>query len=467
MKSYVLVGVGGRSVMFTDALSGEFKDSTKLLALCDNNKGRMELRKKELSEVYPNLKCYPTEDFEKMIKDNKPDGVIVCTKDSAHDVYICKALELGCDVITEKPMTTDEKKCQRIIDTVRKTGKNVRVTFNYRYSPPRTQIKKLLLSGVIGKVLSVEFQWLLDTNHGADYYRRWHRNKDNSGGLMVHKATHHFDLVNWWISSWPESVFAKGGRVFYNEKQAKRYGLEKHGTRCKICPVSNKCNFFLDIAAYDAMKDLYLDQEKHDGYERDRCVFSEDINIEDTMNVVVRYNNGVFLSYSLNSFTPWEGYHVSINGTKGRLEQHCHESSYISGDGTVQGAFQSEGTSIRIYPHFGTPYEVEVEEGHGGHGGGDAVMLNDIFGKPIPDPYKRNADFAQGAYSILTGIAANKSIATKHDILISDMVSDLPEPKFIPMPGDDEHIPFAKDVKRMSGGVVSEANIPMKVSAPQ
>ena len=102
------------------------------------------------------------QDFENMVKENRPDAVIVCTKDCMHDVYICKALEMGCDVITEKPMTTDEKKCQRIIDTVKKTGKKVRVTFNYRYSPPRTQIKKMLLDGIIGKVLSVEFQWLLD-----------------------------------------------------------------------------------------------------------------------------------------------------------------------------------------------------------------------------------------------------------------------------------------------------------------
>ncbi|NIA31507.1 MAG: Gfo/Idh/MocA family oxidoreductase [Actinobacteria bacterium] len=467
MKSYVLVGVGGRSVMFTDALSGEFKDSAKLLALCDNNKGRMELRKKELAKVYPDLKCYAAQDFDKMVKENKPDSVIVCTRDSFHDEYICRALELGCDVITEKPMTIDEKKCQRIVDTVKKTGKKVRVTFNYRYSPPRTQIKKLLLSGVIGKVLSVEFQWLLDTSHGADYYRRWHRNKKNSGGLMVHKATHHFDLVNWWISSYPESVFAKGDRVFYNEKQARRYGLEKHGERCYDCQVSGKCNFFLDMEQYDAMKELYLDNEKYDGYERDLCVFSDQIDIEDTMNVVVRYNNGVYLSYSLNSFTPWEGYHVSFNGTKGRLEQHCHESSYISGDGKVQGGFQSESTSIRIYPHFRAPYEVEVEEGRGGHGGGDAVMLNDIFGKPVADPLKRDADYVQGAYSILTGIAANKSMATGKNIVVSELMSGLPEPKFVPMLGEDERIAFVKDAKRMSGGVVAEANIPMKISAPQ
>jgi predicted dehydrogenase len=467
VKNYVLVGTGGRSAMFTDALSKEFKDHATLLAICDRNKGRLELYQKKLAEVYLDLKCYAAKDFEKMVTENKPDTVIVCTQDSFHDEYICRAMELGCDVITEKPMTTDEKKCQRIVDTVKKTGKNVRVTFNYRYSPPRTQIKEILLSGVIGKVLSVEFQWLLDTNHGADYYRRWHRNKSNSGGLMVHKATHHFDLINWWISSYPESVFAKGDRLFYNEKQAKRYGLENHAERCRDCQVSDKCNYFLDMSQFDAMKELYLDNEEHDGYLRDQCVFSEQIDIEDTMNIVVRYKNNVHLSYSLNSFTPWEGYHVSFNGTKGRLEQDCYESSYISGDGQVQGGFQNKETSIRVYPHFQSPYEVEVHEGQGGHGGGDILMLRDLFGQPVADPLKRSADYVEGAYSILTGIAANKSLATGKDIVVSELVSSIPEPKFVAMPGDDEHIAFVKDVKRMAGGETTEANVPMKLSAPQ
>jgi predicted dehydrogenase len=467
LKTYVLIGVGARSMMFTDALSHKFKDKGKLLAICDNNQGRNELRKNQLADVYPDLKCYLAEDFDDMIRENKPDTVIVCTRDDAHDEYICRAMELGCDVITEKPMTTDEKKCQRIVDMVKRTGKNVRVAFNYRYSPPRTQIKKLLLSGIIGKVLSVDFQWLLDTTHGADYFRRWHRNRANSGGLMVHKATHHFDLINWWISSWPESVFAKGSRVFYNEKQAKRYGLENHGQRCHDCPVNDKCNFFLDMEQFKEMKELYLDNEKYDGYQRDRCVFSNQIDIEDTIKVVVCYNNNVDLSYSLNSFTPWEGYCVALNGTKGRLEQYCNESSYRSGDGTVQGAFKSEDASIRVYQHFKTPYEVKVDEGYGDHGGGDAEMLNDIFGEPVVDPYKRNADYVQGAYSILTGIAANISMTTGKDVKVSNLVSGIPEPEYTPIPGEDEHISYVKDVKHMSGGVIAEANIPKKSSVPQ
>ena len=52
------------------------------------------------------------------------------------------------------------------------------------------------MDGLVGRPLLVDFSWVLDTSHGADYFRRWHREKQNSGGLLVHKSTHHFDLVN-------------------------------------------------------------------------------------------------------------------------------------------------------------------------------------------------------------------------------------------------------------------------------
>jgi predicted dehydrogenase len=368
--------------------------------------------------------------------------VIVTTKDSFHDVYMVRAMELGCDVITEKPMTTDAQKCQRIIDTQRATGRRCRVTFNYRYSPPRTQMKALLMSGVIGEVLSLDFHWMLDIRHGADYFRRWHRNKENSGGLMVHKATHHFDLINWWLSSVPETVFAQGQRRFYTPKTAERYGLTHRTERCHTCPETG-CRFRLDMAANEGLKRLYLDNEVYDGYFRDRCVFSELIDIEDTMALVVGYANGAKMSYSLNAFAPWEGYTVAINGTKGRIEHKTVETSYINADGTVPGQTLERGTYIHVIPHFGPSYDVDVWTSRGGHGGGDIRILEDLFGEAPPeDPYLTAADQRAGAYSILTGVAANASMRTGQLIRIDDLVHDIGMPDYAPMPTGDEPLSF-------------------------
>lgn len=438
---YAQVGLGDRSILFTWAITQQYPENSELVAICDSNPGRIELRKMMARANDSNPACFPTDDFDKMIKDTKPGVVVVTTIDSTHHHYICRAMELGCDVITEKPMTIDAEKCQMIIDTQKRTGKEIRVTFNYRYAPFRTQVKKLLKSGVIGDIKSVDFQWLLDTQHGADYFRRWHRYKKNSGGLLVHKATHHFDLVNWWLSTVPEMVFATGSRKFYTPETAERYGLTRRSNRCLDCLEATRCLFFMDLKADGIRNLLYLENEKYDGYFRDRCVFDDDIDIEDNVQAIVVYANGITLSYSLQAFMPWEGYIINFNGSKGRLEHICQETSYTSGDGSTPGELIPEGTRIKIHPHFQVAYEVEIDQGGGSHGGADPILMGDIFGIKRPaDPYLRIADQRAGAWSILTGIAANQSIENRKPVYIKRLVRGLERPDYTEMPSPMEPI---------------------------
>jgi predicted dehydrogenase len=441
-RKYVIVGVGSRSRMYLTAITKTFAANNELVAICDTNPGRMDTA---LRFIAPNKvkapKKYLAADFDKMIKATKPDCVIVTTPDSFHDDYIVRALDAGCDCITEKPLTTTPEKAQRIVDACRRSNKHVRVLFNYRYSPPRSQIKDMLMNGAIGDVMSVDFHWLLNTLHGADYFRRWHSQKDISGGLMVHKSTHHFDLVNWWLGSDPEIVQAIGKREFYTPKMAQRMGLQSHHERCRTCPEKDLCTFYLDIGADKNFKELYLDNEQHDGYFRDRCVFRPDITIEDTMNVIVKYKTGATLSYSLNAFNSWEGYTIAFNGTKGRIEHEIIEGGAISAGAT---AYQADKDVIRtrLIPLRGKAQELEVWTGTGGHGGGDDVMLTEVFGSAEPDQYKRAADERSGLYSILVGAAANRSFVTGGSVKISELVSGLNSPVYTPMPTRDQPVPM-------------------------
>jgi predicted dehydrogenase len=444
-KRYALVGTGSRARMYQDAVLKTYAEHGEMVGYCDNNAGRLKLAQdRARQQTGKEIPSYDAKDFDRMVREQKPDVVIVTSKDSTHDKYIIRAMELGCDVMTEKPMTTDEKKCQAILKAQHRTGRKCVVAFNYRYSPHRTQVKDLLMSGTIGDVLSVDFHWLLDTVHGADYFRRWHANKANSGGLMVHKATHHFDLVNWWLSGVPVAVQANGKREFYTPQMAKRLGLQSHHERCHTCPEKTKCTFFLDLAGNANFRRMYLDQEKYDGYFRDRCVFRPDIDIEDTMNVSVKYDTGATLSYSLNAFNGWEGYHIAFNGTKGRLEHGMQEKVTVFGDGNTPGAVKPGGTFIRVYPMRAPAYEVTLwPEGDSGHGGGDQVMLDDLFlPEKKADKYRRAADQRGGAYSILTGIAANHSIRTGKTIEIADLVRQIGLPDYAAMPNHTDPVPM-------------------------
>ena len=439
-----IVGLGSRHELYQDGIEVTHAAHAQLVAVCDANPGRLEVaRQRSARNGAPVPPGFTAVDFERMLVETKPDTVIVTTSDASHHDYIVRAMEAGCDVITEKPMTTDAEKCRAILDARRRTGRRCRVTFNYRYSPPRSQVKDLLMSGEIGDVLSVDFHWLLNTHHGADYFRRWHSNKRNSGGLMVHKSTHHFDLVNWWLGAVPVTVMASGERAFYTPAMARRLGLGGPHERCATCPEKKRCSFALDLAASPTLKTLYLECEKHDGYYRDRCVFRGDIDIEDTMSAIVGYDNGVKLSYSLNAFNAWEGYTVAFNGTRGRLEHTIVESVYVNGTDTVQGGIAEGGVTIRIVPLRGAARDIQPWTAVGDHGGGDRLMLEDIFlPEPPADKYLRAADERAGAWSILVGIAANRSIATGSGVQITDLLSGVPRPDYAPMPSRETAVPM-------------------------
>lgn len=402
-KRYVLIGASGRALyMFAEPIIKTFSDCAEIVGVFDVNPLRSEALKK-----LAGLNCPSYTDCDKMLAKLKPDCGIVTTVDRFHHEYIVKCLDAGIDAITEKPMATDAEKCNAILEAEKRTGREVIVTFNYRFTPYTTAVKQALRDGVIGDVLNVDFEYLLDTKHGADYFRRWHRKKENSGGLLVHKSTHHFDLINWWIEEEPVEVMAFGARRFYGPTR------EKRGERCLTCQYKGECEFYYDILDSDFTKAMYLDCESSDGYYRDRCPFADEIDIEDTMSVNVRYSKGAMLSYSLIAHCPYEGFKASINGTKGRLEV----AEYHSGMRANEPCYYFD-----LYDRSGRKIAYSIPKSEGGHGGGDERLQRMILEGGLPDPLDHMAGSFDGAVSILIGIAANTSIKEGRNIRINDLV---------------------------------------------
>jgi predicted dehydrogenase len=362
-----------------------------------------------LGKEYLQVTCPLYLDFDQMLREAAPDVLIVTTMDSTHHEFIIKGLKAGMHVITEKPMTTDEVKVQAILDAEKVSGKQVLVTFNYRYSPHRQKLYELLQEGAIGKVTSVDFHWYLDTSHGADYFRRWHGIQAYSGSLLVHKATHHFDLLNWWLDSDPEEVFAYGSLEFYGKNGPFR------SKTCRGCPHASSCDFYWDITKNKYLHQLYVENEKYDGYHRDGCVFREEIDSYDKMAVQIRYKNKVQVSYSLTTYSPYEGYRIAFNGTEGRLEAWIKES---------QPWEEKKEDELVLVKNFGERTIIPIPHGAGGHGGGDTRLKNKIFLDPNQaDPWRQSAGSRDGAMSCLIGIAARNSIEQGKPIQIQDLTS--------------------------------------------
>lgn len=404
-----LVGTGIRGTnMWGRDLVRQYQDHVDIVGLCDINPGRLAFGKQYIGATCPTFT-----DFEQMVRETTPDTVIVTTVDNTHHEFIVKGMEMGCDVITEKPMTTDAEKCQAILDAQAETGKKITVTHNYRYSPHRLKMKQLLMEGRIGKLTSVDFHWYLDVYHGASYFRRWHGKEHFGGTLFVHKASHHFDLLNWWIDAEPEEVFAYGDLEYYGHNNAFRH------TNCRGCPYTQECQHYWDITGNDYLTKLYTNHEHHDGYLRDGCVWSEEIDIFDKMSASIRYMNGVQVSYSCTTYSPYEGYRIAFNGTKGRIEAWVKERQPWAAEPYEE---------IRVTDNFGYTQLIQIPHGSGGHGGGDTRLRDKIFVDPdMPDPYHQAADVRQGAMAVLIGFAARESVKTSQPVKIASLTSLEPQ----------------------------------------
>jgi predicted dehydrogenase len=402
-RRYAIVGTGVRGIgMWGTPIAQRYGDVLDFVGLCDVNPLRVEVAKRRIG-----VSCPTFTSLDEMLDTAKPTHLMVTTVDGFHSECIVKALQRGVNVMTEKPMVIDEKQCQAVLDAERAAGKPIVVTFNYRYAPKHQKIKEILMSGEIGKVTGVDFSWYLDTRHGADYFRRWHRLRERSGSLWVHKATHHFDLINWWLDADPMEVTAYGRLAFYGKNGAFR------AVNCRNCQYTKQCEYYWDLRADKNLYELYAECEKADGYHRDGCVFKEDINIFDTMNALVRYSNDVQMSYSVNTFMPIEGYRVAFNGTKGRLEVRDYER---------QAWDPGEETEMHLIRNFGQRQKVDIAAATGGHGGGDDILRDLVFRNIAVRDHLRLPNSRAGAMSCLTGIAARHSIDQKRPIKIQELV---------------------------------------------
>ena len=350
MKSVVFIGAGMRGYYsFGIPIAEKYADKMTIVGVCDPNVTRCEFFRDKLN---PAMKIY--QDFDVMMDELQPDVVIVTTIDCYHHEYVIRALERGCEVYSEKPLTIDEEKCRAIREAEKRTGNRVRVTFNCRFMPYFARLKEIIASGEIGKPLAINYEYVLNTEHGGDYFKRWHRFMDKSGGMMVHKSTHHFDIINWVLDDDPVSVSAQGARLYYGNE------ARPHGERCSTCAYSKSCKSYNFIYDDNDIQKMYFDAEHEDGYVRDHCVFKADTDIYDSMSVSVAYKKGTLLTYSLNLFNTNEGYTIHVIGEKGRLEM----STLWGGD----------TNTFKLYFRDGSSKELHYPKALGTHDGGDDRM---------------------------------------------------------------------------------------------
>ncbi len=404
-----LVGTGARGprMFYTRLIEWGLGDYIDMAGICDRNAGRVAYAKEFMNYEGPTFT-----DLEKMLQETSPDWLIITTWDWEHHNNIITGMKHGCNIICEKPLTIDEEKAEMILAAEKKYGKEVIVTFNYRWVPGRAKVKELLMNGAIGDITTVDLHWNLSHGHLQRYMQRWHGESDRGGTLWVHKATHHFDLVNWWLDSDPEEIHAYADLERFGPKGPFR------GANCRNCAYTKECPYYWNITEHDRWNNFYAKNEHYDGYIRDNCVFREQIDIFDKHSAMVKYANNVYLNYSLTADSDNSGFWLAFNGTKGRIE------------GREGGLTPREHTEWKLQPLGKEPETIRVYRQPGTHQGGDPLILEKLFKDPdMPDPLQQAAGTRDGVMSILPGIAARKSVETGKPVKIEDLTSIKPQAK--------------------------------------
>lgn len=190
--NFAIVGCGRVSYKHLNALD-ELKDHANIVAVCDIDK----VKALDKATKY-NVPYYT--DYHTMLSSHKDiDVVNILTPTGYHAQHVIDIAAYGVNVITEKPMSLSVHDCERMIEACRKAGSKLFVIYQNRYNPPVVAAKKALDQGRFGALFlgTVRVRWRRDQN----YYDNdnWHGTWELDGGVMSQQASHHLDLLQYFM----------------------------------------------------------------------------------------------------------------------------------------------------------------------------------------------------------------------------------------------------------------------------
>ena len=412
-KRIALVGASSRVRMFVKELRKGHMDRYEFAGIMDVDPGKM----RGFCEMM-DLNVPMFTDFDALCDAVKPDIVIVTTVDRYHAEYVCRALDRKIAVVSEKPLCISAEQCRAIrAAQKRNPGVFAATSHNVRYYAPVRKMRDLIQSGAIGRVLTCQFTEMLDRYHGTSYFRRWNSERANTGGLQFHKASHHFDELNWMMNTRAAEVTAVGDLISYGAKASPFRGKNCH-TCTHDCPYRVRYEDDKDSPTYR----MFYKYAIPGGYTPDLCIFRPEIDIEDFLNVTIRYENGVLCNYNLTAQANYEGQTIIFDGETGRIE---FESRIYRDLKTQTDDVQDTNTLSRNkltlcrYGH-GEPESFPVDTSEGGHGGSDKLIVADLFGDHPSDTL---ATLEEGMQAVLVAAAINESLATHGPVQVQPLLN--------------------------------------------
>lgn len=406
-----IIGLGNRGGDCYGKYIHESKDRYKITSLCDVNEYRLK-KYGEMFDVAGEDRFLSEDEF---FAQKRSDVLLIATLDKLHVRQAVKALDLGYDLILEKPISDDAEELKMLAEKAKEKGRMVLVCHVLRYTTMIRKIKKLLDEGAIGKLIS------LDQTENVCYWHQAHsfvrgnwRKKEETAPMILAKCCHDLDLIQYFIGARCKSVASMGSLAYFKcenkpEGAADRCIDCKYMKECKYsayriyldewykCGRQNIIPFTIVTDVFPVTEEALLKSLKESCY--GRCVFSCDNDVVDNQTTIMQFENGVTATLKMEGFTARGGRDFRFFGTEGELELYEIEDKII----------------LRRYMEEPVVWKISelVDElggqGEGGHGGGDHRMLDSLYNIYFGDKFSASSAIEGSVESHYMALAAEKS----------------------------------------------------------
>lgn len=413
----ILIGAGGRGMRYTDEMC-KLPEKFQVVAVAEPIDVRRQKAKARAG--IPDENCF--RDWQEAFSLPKmADMAIIATQDNNHYEAALKAIELGYDLLLEKPAAQTSRECIDIANAAKKKGVKVLVCHVLRYTPFYKRVKQLLTDNVIGDIVSVVAVEAVGHLHQSHSFVRgpWRDSKESTP-MIIAKCCHDIDIIQWLIGKPCKKVSSFGSLSYFRPENAPK-GAPKH---CKNenCPAADTCvyncekvygntrDWFRGMAVRHLTSGAATDELVDEALRTTNygaCVFHAGNDVVDHQVVNMEFEGGITAGLTMNAFNAG-GRFIRIFGTKGEL------TAYMS------------GTTIEVFSFADrTRHEysvIETEEAiTGGHGGGDSGIINDLY-YYLNGTYQgcSVADISVSVANHLIGFAAEEARLTDTVVNIDD-----------------------------------------------
>jgi predicted dehydrogenase len=328
------------------------------------------------------------------------DAIIITTPDVLHYGPCMKALEMGYDVLLEKPIAPTEKECKDILQLAQKTNRIVAVCHVLRYAPYFQKLHSLIQDGAIGKLVSLQhFEPIQHVHMSHSYVRgNWHDSKATTP-IILAKSCHDLDIMRWLVDSPCEQVNAFGDLTWFKMDNAPEGSTERCIDGCAVekqCPYSAKRIYYDKqtwLHHFDLPENPDLHPEAIMEYLRSsnygRCVYRMENDQPDHYTMNLKFKNGVTATFNMEAFTSYHGRRTRVMGSMGDIVGDMESFTYTD---------------------FRTGKQQRWSHSSDSHGGGDWRLVSDFLAAvDSRDPNMLTSTIDASVESHLMGFEAEKS----------------------------------------------------------